>query len=1227
MSKFGISKKILLVVGTIFVLFTIGLSLVIGTTSFNNLTAVKQAELERMSQILASRISDMELNAATAAQSFEENDRIVAEMKLITNLGAYYADPGSYFPTDFMPPGGQIEDADKIYIFQAQLNLIQLLRPIQRLNNFSSLNFYLVSPFDIVPDALPVMVFQLDQKSKFNDLRSGTIAVTQFTHKGKIDKPIIYRIASDKFIAPAPDYFDISSAYSAPPARFYKELGFEAITDTLESEFFTEVWNKGNASRSKIIIKNGVPIIRTWYAIKTKMAHPKTWAEDTVPINLVAIEQTLDAPIMELLKNQLGLNIALAKNDFLLITSLNEPTLPSLTEEFFQVGGTKETKNRQVLEFKQGQFYYAAHPIYFSGVETDLKAIVLSPASELEQLTGYLRLQIVWVAIITLILGGFIVYTSVQYLVNRPLRVLMDGVHLISSGSLTHQVAINSDDELGNLGVAFNTMTAQLRQTLEGLEERTVDLSKANEEIQRYLSELENKNVALERMDKIKDEFLANTSHELRTPLNGIIGIAESMVDGATGAITPSQAKNLSMIVYSGKRLANLVNEILDFSQLKHHSLTLSLKPMRLRTMAEIVLTLSRTLTGSKSLQLINNIEAESPPVYADENRVQQILLNLVGNAIKFTKEGTITVSAKPQGQYLAVTVADTGIGLDPINFERIFQPFEQADGSIAREYGGTGVGLAVTKQLVELHEGQIWVESVLGQGSRFTFTLPISEHQPEDVKLSEPTLLEQQSKMLTFMLSDDITTEKVTLPPAEGEFRILVVDDEPVNCQVLVNQLSLQNYNITAAADGMEALKLLQSGEVFDLVVLDVMMPRKSGYEVCQEIRRSYAAIELPVIMLTAKNQIADLVTSFEVGANDYLAKPFSKAELLVRIKTHLQLTDMRKLNASKDRFFSIVAHDLKGPFQPLLGMAQLLSEMYDTVTPSDVQEMSGSIYRSAKNVFNLLENLLQWSRLERGRMPCEPGTLNLKNIVAQNINLLAANATQKEVILQSAITTQFLVHADENMLNTVIRNLTSNALKFTPRGEKVTISAVKRQGIGGSSDSQADSGSFVEVSVSDTGVGISEADRAKLFKIDVHHTTLGTAKEQGTGLGLIICKEMVEKNGGQIWVESELGEGTSVKFTVPFLAINDEPLDDNLLEKDGQKIVINQADLIPPPAEQMTALLDLAMMGDMDGLKKWATQISQLDERYLPFANKLQELAKNFEEETIVAFVEQYQ
>ncbi|MGI9543768.1 MAG: response regulator, partial [Cyclobacteriaceae bacterium] len=273
-----------------------------------------------------------------------------------------------------------------------------------------------------------------------------------------------------------------------------------------------------------------------------------------------------------------------------------------------------------------------------------------------------------------------------------------------------------------------------------------------------------------------------------------------------------------------------------------------------------------------------------------------QILHNLVGNAIKFTETGYVAVSAIQEEDMLALKVTDTGTGVPEEKIDLIFKEFEQADNSNTREFVGTGLGLSITKKLVELHGGTIDVVSKIGKGSTFTLTLPITEEipQPSGTRLEVAKVISEPSKSLKKSIGE-------TSSNGIGEINILVVDDEPVNQTVLANFLISSRFKITPALNGEDALKALESGQKFDLVLLDIMMPKMSGFEVCQKIREKYLPNELPVIMITAKNQVSDLVQGLSTGANDYITKPFSKDEFLARVKTHLNLF---KINTAYGRF-----------------------------------------------------------------------------------------------------------------------------------------------------------------------------------------------------------------------------------------------------------------------------------------------------------------------------------
>lgn len=458
------------------------------------------------------------------------------------------------------------------------------------------------------------------------------------------------------------------------------------------------------------------------------------------------------------------------------------------------------------------------------------------------------------------------------------------------------------------------------------------------QQLQNQNRELAKENQNLLHLSHLKDEFLINTTHELRTPLNGMSGIIESLLDGVAGELSPQQAKNLMLVMESSYRLADLVNDILDFSQMQLHCLEIQPQPVAVKEITDVVVTVSQILIANKQVELINLMSIDLPPVKADPNRLQQILYNLVGNAIKFTSKGKIEITAAliqgnnkpslPQDAaqsnpenllalpFMAITVKDTGIGIPGDEYDRVFQSFMQLENTLNLANNsanlsntllnnlpkispaqGYGLGLSIAKNLVEIHGGSIWLESVVGQGSAFTFTLPIAPEEkilPPSLQTSIKTLLKRQ-----IILDDQSpvsTSEELVLSPqtTNRSYQVLVVDDDRVNLQVISNYLKSHNYTIAQAVNGKEALAIINGGFTPDLILLDVVMPEMSGYELCQKIRERFPADELPIIMLTGRRQVSNLVEGLNLGANDYLTKPISKNELLARIRTQLHLSQL---------------------------------------------------------------------------------------------------------------------------------------------------------------------------------------------------------------------------------------------------------------------------------------------------------------------------------------------
>jgi signal transduction histidine kinase len=360
----------------------------------------------------------------------------------------------------------------------------------------------------------------------------------------------------------------------------------------------------------------------------------------------------------------------------------------------------------------------------------------------------------------------------------------------------------------------------------------------------------------------------------------------------------------------------------------------------------------------------------------------------------------------------------------------------------------------------------------------------------------------------------------------------ILIVDDVPDNLKVLSGILKDNGYKIRPVLNGQLALEVAEN-EKPDLILLDIMMPEMDGYEVCRRLKENPKLKDIPVIFISALNETRDIVIAFKSGGVDYITKPFQADEVLARVNTHLQLRrqstelqeqskKLQELIVTKDKFFSIIAHDLKSPFNSIIGFSEILMENAQVRNFDVIEDYSKIILKSAKRAMNLLANLMEWSRSQTGRMNFNPVSLEMVNLITEIELLFHGIADQKSIRLILDIPSSAPVYADKDMINTILRNLISNAIKFTAVGGEIIVSV-------------QDKPEELTVSIRDSGVGMKKEMIDKIFRIDSNSSTLGTNNEEGTGLGLILCKEFVEKHGGKITVESEEGKGSEFSFTIP--------------------------------------------------------------------------------------------
>jgi Putative regulator of cell autolysis len=594
------------------------------------------------------------------------------------------------------------------------------------------------------------------------------------------------------------------------------------------------------------------------------------------------------------------------------------------------------------------------------------------------------------------------------------------------------------------------------------------------------------------RLDKIKDDFLSNTSHELRTPLNAIVNISETLLKGVNGPVNGEQAQNLSLVVGSGRRLTHLVNELLDYSKLKHGDMKLHKSRLLLKAYVESVMRIHLFLLEGKNVTLVNRVSDDLPLVHADGIRLTQILHNLIGNAIKFCDRGVVEVSAAVAGEWVDIRVKDTGIGIEPHMQERIFMDYEQGEHAEGAQYAGTGLGLSITKRLVELHGGRIGVRSTPGQGATFSFTLPVAPGKSAKTGAEPPHHANE-----TLFPGADLAHQEYPLR-VEGEQpeSILIVDDNALNLQSMINLFKLEKQTIVAVNRGELALEAVLSRQEFLLVILDITMPDLSGFEVLRRIRERFSPFELPVLMLTARSRSEDIRLAMELGANDFVAKPFESEELMARVRSLSKLKSSVKL--ARDAEIAFLRSQIKPHF------------LYNALTA--IAELCVTDSRQAEEV------TLQLSRYLRSSFDFKH--LDALTTLSNELELVRSYVAIEQARFGARLQVEYEVDADPNLLipPLIVQPLVENAIRHgvmsNSRGGKVSL--LVKGGLGNG----------IVLCIEDNGRGMSPQKLDSVLHPD------SAAK----GIGLWnISQRLRLLYGTEMRIESKEGRGTRIEIALP--------------------------------------------------------------------------------------------
>jgi signal transduction histidine kinase len=802
--------------------------------------------------------------------------------------------------------------------------------------------------------------------------------------------------------------------------------------------------------------------------------------------------------------------------------------------------------------------------------------IVQNPQSQAATLADLQR-HVVYIFVAAVLIGLTLSVVLARSVASRVAE-LVQAMKRVEQGQLCERLHPTGNDELDILARQFNVMVEQLdendrtiRDLNTGLElkvrRRTRQLSRSRRTLKRSLDKLT-------EYDRLKTEFFSNVSHELRTPLTMILAPVDQLLKQSADAMPPTAVRMLEMVRLNGYKLLDLINRLLDFSKLEAGQMKLVVTAVDLNQLVDQLSQAATPLAQQRGISLTIDCDPLLEPIGADEEKVDTIISNLISNAIKFTHSGgSIHVETHRTDDRVWVSITDTGIGIDESQRDKVFERFVQVDGSSSREFSGTGLGLSLVKNLVELHGGEIHLKSDLGHGSRFWFDLPLRaipqfQQQPGDEG-------HQRLGKAFADLHQFADTEAESREAADGGLgdpfaRTILVVDDTTEVRVLLGEMLRGEYRVVYARDGREGLEVARKAHP-DLIISDVMMPHVDGQEFCRRIKEDPDTAHIPFVMLTAKADLSMKIGGLNCGADDYLTKPFVENELKARVRSLLRLRGMHQDLDRRNRELRSAYNDLRDLQNQLVqsekmsSLGQLIAGLAHEINNSinavynGIRPLAATIKRVEKmvevpagdaatsgktEVQAAFQNILTLaSVVEAGaartariisdlKTFSHPGNegfqvFDLHEALDMCVNLLSSSLRDR-VEVKREYGAIGRVYGPAGQLNQVFMNILNNAQQAIETAGTISIST------------QQD-GEWISVRVRDDSCGIPADVRAKIF--DPFFTT----KEPGvgTGLGLSLSYGLISKLGGTIECQNTAENGT--EFIIRFPCVAEAPADDD--------------------------------------------------------------------------------